>query len=130
MSAIHLPARLRARLCGWSRLAAPREACGLLIGRLRDGRIEVERAIWARNVDARPDRYEVDPEGLLAAERAARASGSELVGAWHSHPAGAPEPSETDRRGAYEGWSYVIVAGADLRSFRGTAGGLREEPIV
>jgi proteasome lid subunit RPN8/RPN11 len=130
VSALHLPERLRARLRGWSRLAAPREACGLLIGRPVDGGIAVERVTWARNVDPRRDRYEVDPEGVLAASRAASASGAELVGAWHSHPGGSARPSETDRRSAHAGWTYVIVAGADLRAFRRAGDELLEQPLA
>ena len=87
------------------------------------------RVTWARNVDPREDRYEVDPEGLLTAERAARASGLGVVGVWHSHPRGAAAPSTTDRRGAYGGWSYVIVRAAETRSFRLVKGVFEEEVV-
>lgn len=69
------------------------------------------------------DRFELDPRDFLAAELAARRTGREIVGIWHSHPDHPAVPSETDRLAAWEGWSYLIAevtrerAGA-LRSWR------------
>ena len=120
---IRFPFPLRQRIVQWAELDAPSESCGVLIGRGPDGSGEavVERVTWARNLRARSSRdsYELDPEGLLAAECAARARGQRVLGVWHSHPAGEARPSETDRAGAWEGWSYVIVGGAGrVRSWR------------
>jgi proteasome lid subunit RPN8/RPN11 len=74
--------------------AYPREACGLLLG--NGGRIEQVRT--CRNVHAEPLRhFEIDPQALIDAHRAARAGGPEVIGYWHSHPDGPAEPSATDR---------------------------------
>ncbi len=88
--------------------AAPAEACGLLLG--RDGR--VERAEPAANVAADPlRRFEIDPAALVAAHRAARAGGPEIVGYYHSHPTGHPVPSATDcEHASGDGRAWAIVA--------------------
>src|SRR6185503_12046732 len=73
--------------------AHPREACGLLLGR----GTRIEGIAPAANVHPEPlTRFEIDPAALIAAHRAARAGGPELVGYYHSHPAGHPLPSATD----------------------------------
>lgn len=93
------------QLMALSAAAAPLEACGLLVGRGDD----LVRAVPARNADASPTRYTVAPEDHFAALRAARADGLEVVGAYHSHPAGAAVPSATDRAEASPDFLYVIV---------------------
>lgn len=88
-----------------ARAAAPRECCGLLIGRGQD----VLRAHPARNVAADASRYEIAPEDHFAALRAARADGLAVLGAYHSHPAGPPVPSATDRSEAVGEFFYLIA---------------------
>lgn len=87
---------------------APRECCGLLVGRQGS----VVRSVRARNLDAITTRYLIDPEDHFAAIRAARADGFEVVGAYHSHPSSAPVPSPTDVAEANSGsdFLYVIVS--------------------
>jgi proteasome lid subunit RPN8/RPN11 len=85
--------------------AAPREACGLLVGR---GRV-VQRIVPARNVDASPTRYTIDPADHFAALRAARRDGLAVIGAYHSHPVGPPAPSPFDRAEAAADFLYLIV---------------------
>lgn len=100
-------------LASRARAAMPREACGLLIGRRVDGLAVVERTIEARNVAEGDERFEVDPLDHLAAQREARATGLEVIGAWHSHPEGPARPSQSDEREALPGWVHVVV---DARS--------------
>ena len=85
-----------------------RECCGLLLGRGR----RIEEARRAANVAADPARaFEVDPGVLIAAHRAARADGLEVVGCYHSHPSGVAEPSARDvEMAAGDGMLWVIVA--------------------
>lgn len=120
-----LPANVRARLSELALAGYPHEVCGLLLGRVEGERRLVEVVHPARNLNLERahDRYELDPRDQLAAEQAARASGREVLGVWHTHPDHPATPSETDRAAAWSGWSYVIlsVAGgevADLRSWR------------
>lgn len=91
--------------------AHPREACGLLLG--TGGRITAART--AANVHPSPEtRFEIDPQALIAAHRAARAGGPAVLGYFHSHPAGAPEPSATDRACASgDGRIWAIIAPND-----------------
>src|SRR5213596_2878882 len=93
-----------------ARAEAPNECCGLLVGR----RGAVERAVRARNLEAGPTRYLIDPQDHFAAMKAARAEGLHVIGAYHSHPAGAAVPSPSDIAGASGGpdFLYVIVAPA------------------
>ena len=97
-----------------ARESLPNECCGLLIG---DPAV-IDRAVPARNLRPAPDRYLVDPADHCAALRAARASGLEVVGAYHSHPNGTLLPSDVDcREASYPEFIYLIVAaGPDGRS--------------
>lgn len=116
--------------------AWPAEACGLLVGERRDARVEISAVLPAMNrrADA-SDRYEIDPEDVLAADRAAREAGLALVGAWHSHPGAPAAPSPKDREEAWPDWCYLIVsADADgareLRAWRLLDDGFVEDAVV
>ena len=69
-----------------------REICGLMIGDA-----EVERLIAVDNVADDPKTgFEIDPVALFSAIRNERAGGERLLGYYHSHPVGPPEPSARD----------------------------------
>ena len=87
--------------------AMPEECCGLLLG--RDGLIDEARP--AVNVAAdRRRRFEIDPQALIDAHRAARGCGAQVFGYYHSHPTGPAEPSATDRaQAAGDGSVWAIV---------------------
>ena len=109
--------------------AGPREACGLLIGRAD----AVRRVLRARNLARQDSRYEVAAEDHFAAVRAARAEGLEVIGAYHSHPATAAEPSDTDREAAFAGFVFVIAARVPhphLRAWELVDGNFTERPLV
>ncbi|MFU8896116.1 MAG: M67 family metallopeptidase [Gammaproteobacteria bacterium] len=125
------PARLCVRLAKGHRdaiigacdAALPNEGCGLLLGWRDDAVAEITAVLPADNTLASPHRYEIAPETVLAAERRARAAGSLLLGAWHSHPGGAAIPSAIDRAEAWPDWCTVIVGLAapgrpELRAWR------------
>jgi len=105
--------------------AAPEEACGLLLG-------EAERVLEARpaaNVALdKARRFEVDPQALIDAHRAERRGGPRLLGYYHSHPAGPPEPSAVDREtAARDGRLWAIAAHGQVRFWRDGEGGF--EPL-
>jgi desampylase len=104
--------------------AHPNECCGLLLG--TQGRIG--RALPTANVHPDPSRhFELDPQALVDAHRAARGGGPEVVGYYHSHPIGRAEPSATDRaEAAGDGRLWAIVAGEDLRIWRDAPEGFCE----
>lgn len=108
---LQLSAQSHLQLVAWARAAAPDEACGLLVGRRRGERVEVEHVRLARNIarDARRA-FEVHPEDHLAFSREAERHGLDVVGAWHSHPRGPATPSPADLAAAANGWAQLIVA--------------------
>jgi len=121
--AIRLPRVLRERMIAHCLAARPLEGCGLLLGDRAGGTAEVHEARPAPNVRASAEHYEIEPEAVLAADRAARAAGRVLLGAWHSHPGGPAVPSARDRDEAWPDWCYLIVGLADpavpeLRAWR------------
>ena len=86
---------------------APRECCGLLVGH---GTV-VEECVRSRNVDPNANRYEIDPVLHIATNRRLRGSGRAVIGAYHSHPHSAPQPSASDRAEAYyPDFVWVIVS--------------------
>jgi [CysO sulfur-carrier protein]-S-L-cysteine hydrolase len=101
-----------------AREEAPHECCGLLVGRAD----AVVRAVRARNLSGVQTRYLVDPRDHFRALRSARADHLEVVGAYHSHPASSPVPSETDVSDAASGpeFLYLIVSllNDDVRAYR------------
>ena len=106
---------------------SPEECCGLLLGN-GEG---ISASVRARNVaDDRQRRYRIDPADHFAAIRQARATGGEVVGAYHSHPASPPVPSHTDRTEAFESFLFVIVGPSDTRAWRLLAGNFTEVPLV
>jgi proteasome lid subunit RPN8/RPN11 len=96
-----------------ARREAPRECCGLLIGR----RGAIVRAWPARNVRPGVTRYKVHPQDHFNAIRAAREDGLDVIGAYHSHPAAPPVPSATDRGESVDPTLlHVIVSVAGTRA--------------
>lgn len=94
-------------------LAGPDEVCGLLLGKTA----KVTEARAAANVALdKSRRFEIDPQALIDAHRAERRDGPRLLGYFHSHPAGPPEPSATDREMASgDGKVWAIVAKGMVR---------------
>lgn len=120
-----------------ARKTAPDEACGILAGREdADGRV-VARVFACRNAhpDDRTRRFLIDPEEQIAAQRASRGAGLEIIGYYHSHHNGRAEMSEEDLRQAHPRVSYVIVAFrggefVEARSWRlRENGSAEEEPL-
>jgi len=91
-----------------ARAAYPREACGLLLGH----GAHIAQARECANLAANPERhFEIDPAALIAAHRAARAGGPQVLGYFHSHPNGLARPSATDQAAAArDGRIWAIVA--------------------
>jgi [CysO sulfur-carrier protein]-S-L-cysteine hydrolase len=78
---------------------APLEACGLLAGKAN----RVERVILIRNQAQSAVRFVMDPYEQLQAFAWIDSSGLDLLGIFHSHPAGPDTASQTDiEEAAYE----------------------------
>jgi proteasome lid subunit RPN8/RPN11 len=87
--------QMRAHVAG----QVPLEACGLLAGK----EDRVEKVILVRNQAQSPVRFLMDPYEQLNAFDSIDAAGLDLVGIFHSHPAGPETVSSTDiAEAAYE----------------------------
>jgi proteasome lid subunit RPN8/RPN11 len=120
-SVVQLEPGVAESILRWSAAAHPLEACGLLAGTAG----LVCRATLARNIATEPwHRFEIDPGHLLAEQRRTREDGHALLGAWHSHPNGIPEPSAADSAGhCWPGLWMMIAAAGRLALFAPAPGG-------
>lgn len=109
--------------------AHPLEACGILLG---EG-CRITAALPAANVHPAPrTHFEIDPQALIDAHRAARSTGApQVIGYYHSHPQGAAAPSATDRACASgDGAVWAILAGADITFWRDGEQGFTALPFA
>jgi proteasome lid subunit RPN8/RPN11 len=106
----------------------PYECCGALLGISDEGTLTDEAGhgvnVVRRVVEILPivneaevarliDRFVIEPEQYLAADRVARSKHLDIIGFYHSHPNDTSQPSEFDREHALPNWSYIIVAVAE-----------------
>ena len=109
---------------------SPEEACGLLAGRW-DRAIQV---IPIPNMLHSMVRFRMDPEDQWAAFKRIEDQGLELVGIYHSHPAGPQGPSQTDIQesyypeAAYLIWS-VVEGDWHCRAYRIQGGAAHEMQV-
>ncbi|MBX7502115.1 M67 family metallopeptidase [Qipengyuania sp. YG27] len=99
----------------------PLECCGILLG--EGDAIAAIRPV--DNVHPQSERhFEIDPQALIDALRAARSGGPQVLGYYHSHPNGLPRPSATDRSlAASDGAIWAIIAAGRITLWRsGDAG--------
>lgn len=110
---------------------APNECCGIIAG--KNGR--ATKLYRAKNAEASPYRYSVEPKDLLRIFRECEDNDWSFLAIYHSHTASEAYPSPTDVRLAF--WPeafYVLVslAGKDkpvVRAFRIVDGEVAEETI-
>lgn len=100
---------------------APREACGILVGRRGDDATCATAVHRTRNVaDAPRVTYEIDPNEQHSVFETAEGGDREVVGFYHSHPAGPARMSDRDRAdAAWPGYQYVLVSLAGRPPFLG-----------
>ncbi|MEJ2409960.1 MAG: M67 family metallopeptidase [Novosphingobium sp.] len=127
--AVELTRGILATLRAEADRAAPEECCGLLLGHGAPGGSErIETILPAANVADEPRlRFEIDPAVLLAAHKAVRAGGSQVLGYYHSHPVGLAAPSATDcehSTGDLRIWA--IIAGGHVAFWRDSGNGFSE----
>jgi len=111
---------------------APDECCGIIAG--QNGR--ATKLFRARNAEASPYRYNVDPKDLFRIHRECEQNGWEFMVIYHSHTASEAYPSATDVRLAF--WPethYVLVSLMDrnrpaVRAFRIEDGRVSEEELI
>ena len=109
---------------------APLESCGLLAG--RDSK--VEKIFFVQNQAQSPVRYVMDPIEQLNAFEWIDSNGMDLLGIFHSHPAGPETVSPTDVEEAAYTVTYVVFAHVKekwcARGFWIEDGGFREVTLL
>ncbi len=128
-AAITMTAAVQSAILEAAAAAAPREACGLLLGH----GAHIHTAKLAANIHPQPLRhFEIDPAALIAAHKSARAAattgGPQVLGYFHSHPNGLARPSATDAAGASaDGRIWAIAAAGMVSLWRDCPSGF--EPL-
>jgi [CysO sulfur-carrier protein]-S-L-cysteine hydrolase len=139
---VKIPKSIHDELLEHARDEAPNECCGLIGG--SDG---VARTVYrARNAEASPLRYNLDPQDQIRIYGEIERNGEELAAIYHSHTASPAYPSQTDinlalmdrregdqvvgQEAIFPGVVYLIASLADgekpLRGFQITEDGVTE----
>jgi proteasome lid subunit RPN8/RPN11 len=101
-----------AAMVAHARASYPNECCGAMLG-VTDGEVKtVSHAIPLENAfeGAQASRYELRPEDLLAADKAARERHMDLIGIYHSHPDCDAYFSATDLKNSCPWYSFVVLS--------------------
>ena len=95
-----------------ARASYPNECCGAMLGAAEGDTKTVRQAIALENAfeGAQAARYELRPEDLLAADKAARELHMNLIGIYHSHPDCDAYFSATDLRNSCPWYSFVVLS--------------------
>lgn len=101
----------------------PIEACGVLLGRVHEGKGFVEKALRLRNILASSTSFWFDLREWMSAILSARREGLSYIGIYHSHNREQPLPSLSDRHRMLEcpGEVWLIVAYVPQREPRAAA---------
>jgi [CysO sulfur-carrier protein]-S-L-cysteine hydrolase len=127
---MRIPKAIYEELLEHAREDAPNECCGLIGS--EDG---VAKTVYrARNAEASPLRYNLDPRDQFRIMTEMEERGEELAAIYHSHTASPAYPSQTDiNLAAYPDALYLIVSLAegekDLRGFRIVDGEVTEVDV-
>ncbi len=90
----------------YAQAQVPLEACGLLAGR----GVRVESVLFVTNADQSPARFRMEPIEQLRAFEWMDARGLDLVGIFHSHPAGPETVSPTDIAEAEYAVVHIVLS--------------------
>jgi proteasome lid subunit RPN8/RPN11 len=101
-----------AAMVAHARASYPNECCGAMLGGTEGDTKIVRQAIALQNAfeGAQAARYELRPEDLLAADKAARERRMDLIGIYHSHPDCDAYFSATDLRNSCPWYSFVVLS--------------------
>ena len=101
-----------AAMVAHARQTYPDECCGAMLGSIDDAGKTVRVALPLENAfdGVQAARYELRPQDLLAADRAARERQMELVGIYHSHPDCGAYFSKTDLQNSCPWYSFVVLS--------------------
>jgi len=90
----------------------PNECVGAMIGSTDGSSKLVEVAMRLENSADGSQRayYQLDPEHLMQADKAARDQGKDLIGIYHSHPDADAYFSKTDLENSCPWYSFVVLS--------------------
>jgi proteasome lid subunit RPN8/RPN11 len=113
---VHLSDICRQQILRAARKAYPMECCGLLEGTDTAAGWRVDVVHEAPNLAGTPSRrFLIDPQVQFRLLRSLRGSERRIIGCFHSHPNGKPEPSDEDRRHARETeFLWLVVGGIGM----------------
>lgn len=116
---LQLSSNHRQQLLDWAKSAGDHECCGILRGQ----GTQIAALQFGNNVAADTARhFEIDPDVLISAHKDARAGGLPLMGYFHSHPNGCPEPSASDiAQAAPDGRFWLIIAAHEVTAWQPVA---------
>jgi proteasome lid subunit RPN8/RPN11 len=100
-----------AQMVAHGRETYPNECCGAMLGAGGEEKT-VRAALRLKNAfeGAQATRYELRPEDLLAADKAARERQMDLIGIYHSHPDCDAYFSRTDLQNSCPWYSFVVLS--------------------
>jgi proteasome lid subunit RPN8/RPN11 len=100
-----------AQMVAHARETYPNECCGAMLGSTGDEKT-VRIALPLQNAfeGAQAARYELRPEDLRAADKAARERHMDLIGIYHSHPDCDAYFSRTDLQNSCPWYSFVVLS--------------------
>jgi len=109
---IHIENDPWAAMVAHARASYPNECCGAMLGSTDGETKTVREAIALQNAfeGAQAARYELRPEDLLAADKAARERHMDLIGIYHSHPDCDAYFSKTDLQNSCPWYSFVVLS--------------------
>jgi proteasome lid subunit RPN8/RPN11 len=101
-----------AAMVAHARATYPDECCGAMLGTIDGERKTVRVSMQLQNAfeGAQAARYELRPEDLLAADKAARERQMDLIGIYHSHPDCDAYFSKTDLQNSCPWYSFVVLS--------------------
>jgi proteasome lid subunit RPN8/RPN11 len=101
-----------AAMVSHAREVYPNECCGAMIGSIDGDTKTVRVAMRLENAfaGAQAARYELRPQDLLAADKAARERSMDLIGIYHSHPDCDAYFSKTDLQNSCPWYSFVVLS--------------------
>jgi len=129
---LSLPQSFVAEMIEHAKEDAPNECCGIIAG--DNGK--AVKLFRAKNAEASPYRYNVEPKDLFRIFRECEENGWSFLAIYHSHTASEAFPSPTDvRLATWPEAYYVLVSLKDtdkpvVRGFRILDGAISEEKIA
>jgi proteasome lid subunit RPN8/RPN11 len=101
-----------AAMVSHARQTYPNECCGAMLGSIEAAGKIVRAALPLENAfdGVQAARYELRPQDLLAADRAAHERHMDLIGIYHSHPDCGAYFSQTDLQNSCPWYSFVVLS--------------------